>query len=285
MLGFTDTISDLVQTLRVVELKLSMTFRQLLCVRVLFGMDIHRHLRTKLTSLANSTIVLSPLATFAVFVISSNVTGRELNTAQAYTALSLITLLGEPMNTLMRTIPNLNAAIACFDRIQTFMESDARRDHRLPLESPSTLISTDGDIEMSELSRTKSQPPIVITQSASFSWTEGAAPTIPDFTFTLLRRQFCFVIGPVGSGKSTLLKGLLGETPSSKGFVYSDSSRVAYVEQTPWIQNRTIQENILGVSSLDISWYNQVIHVCALEQDIAILPKGNGKFSEFNLLL
>ena len=41
--------------------------------------------------------MLAPLATFGVFVISADSTGRTLNTASAYTALSLISLLARKM--------------------------------------------------------------------------------------------------------------------------------------------------------------------------------------------
>jgi ABC-type transport system involved in cytochrome bd biosynthesis fused ATPase/permease subunit len=125
--------------------------------------------------------------------------------------------------------------------------------------------------------------PILITQNASFGWKQeelpfpAGLPAVSDVTFTLTSRQFCFIIGPVGSGKSTLLKGILGETPSSQGFVYSNSPATAFVDQTPWIQNGTIQKNILGQSSFEEPWYSQVVSACALEVDIAKLPKGNGK--------
>jgi ATP-binding cassette subfamily C (CFTR/MRP) protein 1 len=68
-----------------------------------------------------------------------------------------------------------------------------------------------------------------------------------------------------------LLKGLLGETPSSQGFVYSNFPSTAYV------QNGTIQQNILGVSTFDEPWYQQVVRACALEHDIALMPNGHGK--------
>ncbi|RAL60312.1 hypothetical protein DID88_000088 [Monilinia fructigena] len=121
MLGFTDSLTTMVQSLRVKEVYLSQLFRRLLCGRVF---------------LANSTGIMSPLVTFTVFVVSANLTGRTLSTSTAYTALSLIALLAEPMNTLLSTIPEVNAAIACFERIEAFMLSDARKDHRLPLGVP-----------------------------------------------------------------------------------------------------------------------------------------------------
>lgn len=117
---------------------------------------------------------------------------------------------------------------------------------------------------------------LVVVQNASFAWKIGGVPAIRDVTFALKRCQFTFVIGPVGSGKSTLLKGLLGETPSSQGFVYSDSMQAAYVDQTPWIRNSTVRDNILGVSIFERSWYHTIVHVCALDKDIAIMAKGDG---------
>lgn len=188
------------------------------------------------------------------------------------------------MNTLIRTIPALNSAMACFARIQSFLNSDARKDHRLPLHGslPSSGQTSMSDIELEvfqDSSESSKGPhsPILITQNASFGWEPEGSPVVSDVSFALTNHHFCFIIGPVGSGKSTLLKGILGETPSSQGFVYSHSQSTAYVGQTPWIQNGTIQQNILGISSFEEPWYNQVVRACALEVDVAKLPKGHGK--------
>lgn len=180
--------------------------------------------------------------------------------------------------------------MACFARIQSFLNSDARQDHRLPLNSSAdmnetlSLSETSQGVELkdmtSKIAKTPSNMALIDVQNASFAWTAGGEPVVRDVTFTLPRHQFCFVIGPVGSGKSTLLKGLLGETPSSQGFVYSSSPTTAYVDQTPWIQNGTIQENILGMSTFDDPWYRQVLRACALEADISIMPNGHGKYSQ-----
>ncbi|PQE13970.1 hypothetical protein CJF30_00006789 [Rutstroemia sp. NJR-2017a BBW] len=116
---------------------------------------------------------------------------------------------------------------------------------------------------------------MIVAQNVSFAWGKDCPPVVSDFSFTLPCGQICFLIGPVGSGKSTLLKGLLGETPSSKGFIYTKSTTTAYVEQTSWIQNGSIQDNVLGVSPFDAPWYDQVVRACALEHDISILPNGS----------
>lgn len=80
------------------------------------------------------------------------------------------------------------------------------------------------------------------------------------------------IVGPIGCGKSGLLRGLLGETPSSKGIVYMDRAYTGFVDQTPWMQNNSIRNNIVGVSEFDRGWYNKVIYACALDTDIEALP-------------
>ncbi len=198
------------------------------------------------------------------------------------------------MNMFIQTIPALNVAMACFTRIQSFLNSDALQDHRLPMTPPNRHVGSSAcaslsGIELETLNTYNSNPELelnlVSIRNASFSWNTSAEPVIRDLSFNLERHKLYFLVGPVGSGKSTLLKGLLGETPSSQGFVYSSSKGTAFVDQTPWIRSGTIKENILGISNFDESWYNQVVHVCALEADIAILPKGHSQFMHLKISL
>lgn len=78
---------------------------------------------------------------------------------------------------------------------------------------------------------TKGGKAMISAQDASFSWSVDAESVVRNLTFEVQRGQLCFLIGPVGCGKSTLLKGLLGETPSSEGFIYSNASDIAFADQ------------------------------------------------------
>ena len=231
-------------------------------------------------------ILFGPLVTFTVYVIIANITGTRLDTTKAYTSLSLISLLADPLNYMIYFIPQLVGATACFGRIQTFLKSEARRDHRLPLdqaadgECPGRLNGADIGLQSmpknaAVCGQTRTNSALIEVQNASFAWDIGGQPVVQDVSFTIRPYQFAFVIGPVGSGKSTLLKGLLGETPSSQGFVYSGCFQAAYAEQTSWIQNGTIQQNIVGMSSFEEPWYTTVVRACSLEQDILDFPKGH----------
>lgn len=202
-------------------------------------------------------------------------------------------MLNAPVGTLLRTIPSLKAGLACFDRIQTFLKSESRQVHVLPLNGSSSsslgkdpVSITDVDINTDQEIPTKIQGPsetMIDVRNASFGWSRTATPQVNVVSFSVRRGNFLFIIGPVGCGKSTLLKGLMSETPSLKGFVYSNFLESAFADQTPWIQNTSIRQNIVGISTFDQLWYEEVIAACALDYDIAALPDSHGIYTPSDL--
>lgn len=50
---------------------------------------------------------------------------------------------------------------------------------------------------------------------------------------------------------------------------------MAYVAQTSWIQNGTIQENILFGLPMDGARYKEAIRVCSLEKDLEVMEFGD----------
>lgn len=97
--------------------------------------------------------------------------------------------------------------------------------------------------------------------------------------------------GPTGSGKSLLLAAILGEAdlldgqlsaPVPAPFDKVESSReqdqcmdsaLAFVSQSPWLQNATVQDNILSGLPLDEKRYARVVFACALHEDFCDLPQ------------
>ena len=264
MLGLTDKMRSLVQQLRVDEIKTSMWYRQLVLVRVALG---------------KGSEVLAPGMAFAAYTAICNATGKQLDVANAYSSLSLISLVTVPLAQTIMSLPTIAGAISCFARIQQFLNLPAQKDHRLEssrLSSDPASTRNSSDIELREMARL---PPsdsdaIITVDNASFAWIESA-PVIRGVSLSIIKRHFTFIVGPVGCGKSTLLKGLIGETPSTQGFVYTERLKVGFVDQTSWIQNGTLQDNILGVSLYERDWYQAVIHACCLRDDIELLPKGD----------
>lgn len=82
------------------------------------------------------------------------------------------------------------------------------------------------------------------------------------------------IVGTVGSGKSSLVSAFLGEMEKISGRV-NTVGKIAYVSQQAWIQNCTLQDNILFGKPLDQKLYDKVILACALKPDIDMLPAGD----------
>lgn len=61
----------------------------------------------------------------------------------------------------------------------------------------------------------------------------------------------------------------------AEGSLYLPTPKVAFCAQTPWLQNKTIRDNIIGISKYDEGWYHRVVSCCALEEDIAELANGD----------
>ena len=57
--------------------------------------------------------------------------------------------------------------------------------------------------------------------------------------------------------------------------VFPLQGSVAYVPQQAWIQNATVQDNILFGHEKQKTWYQRVLEACALLPDLEILPAGD----------
>lgn len=104
------------------------------------------------------------------------------------------------------------------------------------------------------------------------SWTFCAARAddAPPVLCTACTEQ----VGGVGSGKSSLLSSLIGHI-SKRGGTVSVGGTVAYVAQTAWIMNDSVQENVLIGHDMNPQAYKQAIAVSQLGPDLDILPNGD----------
>jgi ABC-type transport system involved in cytochrome bd biosynthesis fused ATPase/permease subunit len=95
------------------------------------------------------------------------------------------------------------------------------------------------------------------------------------------------VSGPTGSGKTAILTGLLGEMELIEGHSYLPKqaaqvdpetglrNSVAYAAQTPWLQQKSIKDNILFGEEFDEKRYEDTLDACALVPDLDILEDGD----------
>lgn len=126
-------------------------------------------------------------------------------------------------------------------------------------------------------SHTYSQTPAteaaLLIDNGSFSWGDDEV-VLRDINIAIEKGQLAAVVGTVGSGKSSLISALLGEMDKLDGRVNTCGS-VAYVSQQAWIQNCTLQDNILFGRPLNQEAYDRVIQACALKADLEMLPAGD----------
>ncbi|RGP71521.1 ATP-dependent bile acid permease [Fusarium sporotrichioides] len=81
--------------------------------------------------------------------------------------------------------------------------------------------------------------------------------------------------GKVGSGKSSLLLAILNELEHRSGVFSRADEPIAYAQQLPWLQNKTIRDNILFHEPFEQERYRSVLSACALVPDLLTFPLGD----------
>uniref|UniRef100_A0A8C0BVV2 Multidrug resistance-associated protein 1 n=1 Tax=Buteo japonicus TaxID=224669 RepID=A0A8C0BVV2_9AVES len=141
---------------------------------------------------------------------------------------------------------------------------------RFPLNMLPMVISSIVEVRLQSLTAEG----CIVVKNATFSWSRNDPPSLNSINFTVPEGSLVAVVGQVGCGKSSLLSALLGEMDKKEGYVVVKGS-VAYVPQQAWVQNATLEDNIIFGREMNESRYKRVIEACALLPDIEILPTGD----------
>ncbi|XP_062491143.1 multidrug resistance-associated protein 1 isoform X4 [Pezoporus occidentalis] len=211
-----------------------------------------------LAAMATFTWVCAPflvaLSTFAVYVtIDKN---NILDAQKAFVSLALFNILRFPLNMLPMVISSIVEASVSLKRLRVFLSHEEL--------DPDSIIRR--PIAAGE--------GCIVVKNATFSWSKNDPPLLNSINFTVPEGSLVAVVGQVGCGKSSLLSALLGEMDKKEGYVVVKGS-VAYVPQQAWVQNATLQDNIIFGREMNESRYKRVIEACALLPDIEILPAGD----------
>ncbi|KAK6836235.1 hypothetical protein PG987_006730 [Apiospora arundinis] len=189
-------------------------------------------------------------------------------------------VLAQPLIMILYAIPHGWSALSCFTRIQEFLNEESRVDSRSRLSMDTPPDSPKEKEALQQITRISSgshtRDPYIRVEKASFAWS-GSDNTVVKGLETHIGADcnLTIIVGPVGCGKSTLLKGLLSETSRTDGVVSVCSPEIAYCDQTAWVINGSIRDNIVGNSEFDESWYQSIIQGTALEVDLRQLPDGD----------
>lgn len=221
---------------------------------------------------AYATVTLSPAVVFGLLAYPSSSQDRAFDASRVFTSLSLINLLATPLISFLQSLPQIASAVANFTRIQAFLQAKPHHDCRLGRgqNSPIGRVGSSGAIELQEkssISPSNVESNIAELKGARFDF------CLPQVDLILPRGSFTAIVGPSGSGKSSLLRAILGEISPINGTVYVQAGRIAFSDQTPWIMNRSICENIVGLATtdspvaVDETFYAEVFRACDLETD------------------
>lgn len=118
---------------------------------------------------------------------------------------------------------------------------------------------------------------VVTLANASFGSTAAdttKTTVLKNINLRLERGGLHIVTGSAASGKSTL-KGLLGEASQLAGVAHVNETEVAFCDQTVWLQNGTVRQNIVAFEEYDEVFYKRVIKAVSLGHDLETSPKGD----------
>ncbi|KAK2609212.1 hypothetical protein QQS21_002294 [Conoideocrella luteorostrata] len=270
MTGLAPFATDLLQGLRVSEMKYSIKFRQLwVCLRAFVMLCGH----------------MTPMIIVAAALFWTKFT-NGIDAVEIFAALAFIFNTSQAMIRIMVAYPGFRSIMGCLHRIQTYLLLPRRLDGR---ETISDLVLRNCESTISEKDASKSlspperkprielqlpQPPVVLID-VSVAPTVTDAAILNNVNISVARSEIAAVVGHTGSGKSTLLKAIIGEAHVFEGLVYVEQRSIAFCDQSSWLRNVSMKENIIGQSNYDEDWYNVVIEACLLSDDIQQLPNGD----------
>ncbi|KAK4083017.1 uncharacterized protein Triagg1_1907 [Trichoderma aggressivum f. europaeum] len=268
MLGYTERFTDLLEDKRDQDLNVGKHYRQMIVWANTVG---------------NANVSLTQAATFGAYAIVAKLSDNQsFSASQAITALSILNVMINPLSFLLGNISSAYAAFGCFKRIQEFLLLSERVDSREICAQPGLSTKSDeagsqrSSIELRTLDRDNEKGARVSIAGGDFAWKEKKVLSNISVSFSQAQSgSLTMIVGPIGSGKSSLLKAILGETSSTSGKVSLSTPSIAFCDQTPWVMNATIRDNIVAESGhFEDKWFDTVVEACDLAQDFTRLPEG-----------
>lgn len=196
------------------------------------------------------TPIIVSTASFAVYTL---VLGNHLTAAKVFTAMALFNGLRNPLRDLPDVIQQSIQAKISFERVFAFL--------MLP------------EVDLTNVARVSTCNVVsaaILIKNASFGWDAGDN-TLMKVSVCVRKGDLAVVYGPVGSGKSSLCAAIAGEMKKRSG-ENDVCGRIAVCSQVPWLQNKSIRQNILFGREFDPIKYRQVIYACGLVTDFESFP-------------
>lgn len=193
------------------------------------------------------------LTTFATFVLSDE--KNVLDVRKAFISIALFNYIKYPLQLFSTVFSSLVEGHVSLKRINAFLRSD----------------ELDRDIQITDTYNINDFS--LSIEDGSFTWNDEK-DFFKNINIQILNGSLTAIVGKFGAGKSSLISAFLGEMKKTNGSVFVNGT-IAYMPQQSWIQNATIQENILFGKPMEREFYHQVLQICALTPDIEKLSMGD----------
>ncbi|KAL3451475.1 P-loop containing nucleoside triphosphate hydrolase protein [Aspergillus insuetus] len=232
---------------------------------------------------------LGPICMSFLAIASYIYFNGSISASTAFTALSLFENLQSSLSLLPEVITDLLDTFVSLGRISRFLGLEEHVDGRV---SGDQVVLRDAAITWPSSPADEEK---VDNENDNDNDTETETGTrfqLRELNLDIPLQELTVISGRSGSGKSLLLQALIGEADIISGTVTvprADSiptsvptdddwliaGTIAYVSQDPWIENASIRDAILFGLPLNHARYDEVIHACALTQDLKNFPDGD----------
>jgi ATP-binding cassette subfamily C (CFTR/MRP) protein 1 len=241
-------------------------------------------IRNAIQAVSMSLPTFASMLSFITYSLSQHV----LTPAPIFSSLALFNSLRMPLNLLPLVLGQVADAWTALNRIQEFLLAEEIREDIIWDESMENAIEVDhasftwertpSNEQEQKISAVK-QPQAAAERKQSLETANDAGIEaqpfkLTDLDFAVKRNELIAVIGTVGSGKTSLLSALAGDMRVTDGEIRMGASR-AFCPQYAWIQNTTVQKNILFGKDYETAWYTEVVDACALRPDFDVFPAGD----------
>lgn len=222
-------------------------------------------MRTRKRNTANALGLFAPVLTIVLYGALAPLRGEALDVETAFTSIAVLSMITHPANMIMTIVPRAVVSLSSFERIQAYLLGgggpSGRGSQRQQQQDHDVAIRLDD-----------------VTVANPFD--PSRQPVLQNITLDIPHGAVTILTGPVGAGKTTLVRAVLGDaTTVVHGTIRISPGRVAYCAQTPWLPNESIRDIICGPNDdnriCDQARYEEAIHTCCLDPDLAALPAGD----------
>ncbi|CAG9854733.1 unnamed protein product [Phyllotreta striolata] len=216
-----------------------------------------------------SCILMLNRCAIAASILVYVLTGNSLTATYAYTVTSYYRLLYTITNFFPTAISQAAEMYISTKRLKTFLMYD-----EVHYENTRKKSTENGKSPYIEMTNTGNHSGVFI-KNASAKWLKTSQEnSLQDITMEVTSGKLAAVVGAVGSGKTTLLHIIMNELELVSGSVRVEGI-VSYASQEAWLFGGTVRQNILFGQKFNQKKYDEVIRVCALRRDLALLPYGD----------